>query len=97
MITTVSIARFVWSPFLWLALVLLSSVIIMFLCHAFDSMAENEAASDDKGSAEENEMITDEVAVFTRNYIKIWSGNRYKYVLLPFVLLVIFLIVLFVG
>jgi len=97
MITTVSIARFIWSPFLWLILVLFSFLIILFACHAFDRIAEDETEASYSSCAEDNEMITDEVAVFTRSYIKIWSGNRYKYVLLPFVLLAIYLIVLFVG
>lgn len=96
MITTVSIARFIWSPFLWLIMVLISFLIIMFVCHSFDRIAENETENSDSSCADDNEMITDEVAVFTRSYIKIWSGNRYKYVLLPFVLLAVYLIVLFV-
>jgi len=97
MITSLSIARFVWSPLPWMFVVMLSCLIIAIVCHAFDRIAENGDETYSENRAEENEMVTDEVAVFARHYLKIWTGNRYKYVILPFVLFVCCLIVLLAG
>ena len=97
MICTVAVARFIWTPLLWLSVLLLSFCVVAVLCNIFDSNGANEAMSRDNSSADENEIVKDEVAMFARKYLKGWMGNRYKYILLPIVLLLAFLALLLVG
>lgn len=95
MIITVSVARFVWNPMLWLFVTVISAVLVAFLCNLFDDDPETELETAD--TVDSNEIADEEVAIFARTYIKIWMKNRYKYLLLPFVFFAVCLIILLVG
>lgn len=97
MISEVAVARFIWTPIVWLSVALLSFIIVAIICNIFDSHAANEAMSRDNSSAEENEIVKDEVALFARKYLKGWMGNRYKYLILPFVISLACIAVLLIG
>lgn len=85
MITNVSLSGFIWTPFLWIFVVLIALLAVAYLCHFFDSSAENEIDIREKSKADENEIINDDTALFAKKYLNIWMDNDYKYVMLPLI------------
>ena len=95
MITSVSVARFYWMPLVWMFVVFLSLLIVALICNIFDSRAEKEIEMRDKSSIDENEIVNEEHLSLARKYLTVWMSNRYKYVILPFILFAVCLAVLF--
>lgn len=97
MIATVSVTRFMWNPLRWLFIVVISAGIVAVLCNFFDDDPKSESEISEFENIE-GELIADEdVAIFARTYIKIWTKNKYKYIVLPFLFFAACLIILFVG
>ena len=94
MIAAISVSRFVWTPFAWMFVVIVSLFIVAIVCNIFNNSADNEIDIRERSRADENEMVKDETAVFARKYLKIWMGNHYKYVLLPLLLVLACLAIL---